>query len=107
VSQSKLRPIFRLLMESGARRKQSPMMKVITATAALLIAAAAHAEPLLVPKPSDPGGSCPHGYLASGSYCVPGQGAQEAIAKPPNGTCPWGWIASGSYCLRNGARLAR
>jgi len=22
--------------------------------------------------------------------------------KPPNGSCPWGWIASGSYCLRNG-----
>ena len=41
VSQSKLRPIFCLLMESGARRKQSPMMEAITATAALLIAAAA------------------------------------------------------------------
>jgi hypothetical protein len=37
-----------------------------------------------------------------GSYCVPSQGAQDAIAKPPNGTCPWHWIASGSYCLRSG-----
>jgi hypothetical protein len=64
VSQSKLRPIFRLLMESGARRKQSPMMKVITATAALLIAT--DAEPLPVPKPTGPGGgSCPHGYIAA------------------------------------------
>ena len=27
------------------------------------------------------------------------QGAADAIAKPSNGTCPWGWIASGSYCL--------
>jgi hypothetical protein len=35
------------------------MMKVITATAALVIAAAAHAEPLLVPKPSGPAGSRP------------------------------------------------
>jgi hypothetical protein len=52
--------------------------------------------------PPGPGGSCPHGYLASGSFCVPAQGAQDAIAMPPNGTCPWGWIASGSYCLRSG-----
>jgi hypothetical protein len=35
------------------------MMKVTTATAALLIVAAAHAGPLLVPKPTGPGGSCP------------------------------------------------
>ena len=26
------------------------------------------------------------------------------IANPGNGTCPWGWISSGSYCLRNGRR---
>jgi hypothetical protein len=44
-----------------------------------------------------PGGSCPHGFLASGSFCMPSSGAQDAIAKPPNGTCPWGWVASGSY----------
>jgi len=25
----------------------------------------------------------------------------------PNGTCPRGWLPSGSYCLRNGARLTR
>jgi hypothetical protein len=49
-------------------------------------------------------GSCPHGWTSSGSYCVPGAGAQDAIPKPANGTCPWGWIASGSYCLRNGRR---
>ncbi len=61
----------------------------------------AAAEPMPVPKPPGPGGSCPHGYTSSGSFCVPGEGAQDAIAKPPNGTCPWGWIASGSYCLRS------
>jgi hypothetical protein len=48
------------------------------------------AEPLPQPKPAGPGGSCPHGWVSSGSYCVPSQGAQDAIAKPPNGTCPWG-----------------
>jgi hypothetical protein len=68
----------------------------------LLISTAALAEPLPVPKPPGPGGSCPHGYRASGSYCVPGHGAQDAVAKPPNGTCPWGWLASGNYCLRSG-----
>jgi hypothetical protein len=37
-----------------------------------------------------------------GSFCVPSQDAQDAIAKPSNGMCPWGWISSGSYCLRSG-----
>jgi len=41
------------------------------------------AQPLPVPKPSGPGGSCPHGYTSSGSFCVPGAGVQDAIAKPP------------------------
>jgi len=62
------------------------------------------ADPLPVAKPPGPGGSCPHGYLASGSYCVPSQGASDAIPKPPNGSCPFGWISSGSYCLRSGRR---
>jgi len=62
------------------------------------------AAPLPQPQPRGPGGSCPHGYLASGSYCVPSQGAQDAIPKPPNGTCPWGWTASGAYCLKSGSR---
>jgi hypothetical protein len=39
----------------------------------------------------------------SGSFCVPSQGAQDAIAKPPNGACPFGWTSSGSYCLRSGS----
>ena len=33
------------------------------------------AEPLPVPKPPGPGGSCPFGYLSSGAYCIPSQGA--------------------------------
>jgi hypothetical protein len=91
-------------MESGARRKQSPMMKVITATAALLIAAAADAEPLLVPKLSGPAGSCPYGYLASGSYCVPGQGAQEANRQAAERHMLVGTDGLGVLCLRNGGR---
>jgi hypothetical protein len=55
-----------------------------------LLAGAAQAEPLPLPKPPGPGGSCPHSWLATGSHCVPSQGAQDAVPKPPNGTCPWG-----------------
>lgn len=69
----------------------------------LLAGAAANADPLPVPKPIGPGGSCPFGYTSSGSFCVPSQGAQDAIPKPPNGTCPFGWTSSGSYCLRSGS----
>ena len=67
-----------------------------------LSATVALADPLPVQKPLGPGGSCPHGYVTSGSFCVPTQGAQDAIPKPPNGTCPNGWLASGSFCLRSG-----
>jgi hypothetical protein len=53
------------------------MLPVIVSALALA-AGAARAEPLPLPKPPGPGGSCPHGYLSSGSYCVPPQGAQDA-----------------------------
>jgi hypothetical protein len=53
--------------------------------------AIARGEPLPLPRPPGPGGSCPHGYTTSGSYCVPSQGAQDAVAKSPGGTCPFGW----------------
>jgi hypothetical protein len=68
----------------------------------MLLTTGASAEPLPQPRTTGPGGSCPHGYFTSGSYCVPSQGAQDAVPKPPNGTCPFGWTSSGSFCLRNG-----
>src|SRR5215471_6583139 len=77
-------------------------MKTALSLMLALITTTALTEPLPVPKPPGPGGSCPHGYIASGSFCTLSPGASDAIAKPSNGTCPWGWIASGSYCLRNG-----
>ena len=61
----------------------------------------ARAEPLPWPKPSGPGGSCPHGYFTSNGYCVPSQGAQTAIPKR-GGSCPWGWTSSGDFCLKSG-----
>jgi hypothetical protein len=79
------------------------MIRTMFATAALLLfATAALAEPLPLPKPSGPGGSCPHGWTSSGSFCVPSQHAQDAVAKLSNGTCPFGWTSSGSFCLRSG-----
>jgi hypothetical protein len=75
-------------------------MKILAATAIMLTAAAA--EPLPVPKPAGPGGSCPFGYTTSGSFCVPTSSAQDAIPKPSNGSCPFGWTSSGSFCLRSG-----
>jgi hypothetical protein len=67
------------------------------------IIASARAEPLPVPRPFSPGGSCPYGYVTSGSFCVPMQGAQDAIPKPPNGTCPFGWTSSGNSCPCSGS----
>jgi hypothetical protein len=61
------------------------------------------AQPLRQPKPAGSGGSCPHGYMSSGSFCVPREGAQDAISLSPNGTCLHGWTCSGSYCLRSGS----
>ena len=79
-------------------------MKLSTISIALAVSTvAALAEPLPVHKPPGPGGSCPHGYLSSGSYLHVVAGAQDPIAKPPNGNCPWGWISSSSYCLRSGS----
>jgi hypothetical protein len=77
------------------------MMKTITVLA-FMAATTALAEPLPQPAPAGPGGSCPHGWMSSGSFCVPGQSAQDAVPKSPSGNCPFGWIASGSFCLRNG-----
>jgi hypothetical protein len=76
---------------------------LLSVSGAFSSASAPHAPPLPVPKPTGPGGSCPHGYTPSGSFCVPSSGAQDAIAKPTNGNCPWGWTASGSFCLRSGS----
>jgi hypothetical protein len=77
---------------------EDKMIKIIVAL--MLLTTAASAEPL--PQPVGPGGSCPHGYFTSGSYCVPSQGAQDTVPKAPNGTCPFGWTSSGSFCLRSG-----
>jgi hypothetical protein len=69
-----------------------------TTIIALLISTALLVEPSPVPKPPSPGGSCPHGYIESGSSCVPARSVADAIAKPVNGTCPWGSRAVATVC---------
>ena len=76
------------------------MTRATIVVAAMLLAIAVRADPLPQVKPPSPGGSCPHGYFTSGSYCAPSQG--DAVPKPPTGACPFGWTSSGSFCLRNG-----
>jgi hypothetical protein len=53
----------------------------------------ASAAPLPTPKH----GSCPSGYVQSGSYCAPASSTREK-AIPKVGQCPSGWFQSGSYC---------
>jgi len=56
-------------------------MRLIAAIVVIvLLPSLALAQPLRQPKPVGPGGSCPHGYPPSGSFCV-GAGATAA----PNG----------------------
>jgi hypothetical protein len=77
------------------------MSRIFLTIALILAASSASAESLPLRRPPA-GGSPPFGYVTSGSFYVPTQGASDAIPKPQNGTCPWGWLSSGSYCLRQG-----
>ena len=72
------------------------MMTLVTAFALVLAAGAAYGQPS--PVPPGPGGSCPYGWAAVGSYCQPPRGAQGAVPIAPGGSCPYGWAAVGSYC---------
>src|SRR5262249_45382840 len=58
-------------------------MKTALSLMFALVTTTALTEPPPVPKPPGPGGSCPHGYITSGSFCTPSSGTQETIAKPP------------------------
>jgi hypothetical protein len=76
-------------------------VKLLATALVMTVAIAVRADPLPQPKPVGPGGSCPYGYFTSGSFCVPTQGAHDAVPKPPSGACPFGWTSSGSFCLQS------
>jgi hypothetical protein len=92
--------VFPSVIVAGFKRR---LLIGLTAATAAAVCALAHADPLPIPRPASPGGSCPHGYLASGSYCVPSLGAQDAVPLRRGGNCPFGWLASGSACLKSGS----
>ena len=52
-------------------------MKTAFSRVLALVTTTTVVELLPVPKPRGPGGSCPHGYIASGSFCT----ASSAIAR--------------------------
>jgi hypothetical protein len=74
------------------------LMMILVAAFVLMLATTAHGQPS--PVPLGPGGTCPYGWAAVGSYCQPPPGAQGAVPVAPGGGCPYGWAAVGSYCQR-------
>ena len=58
------------------------MQKLVRACLPLLLLPSLALAQQPVPKSAGSGGSCPHGYGSSGSFCVPRAGAQDAIALP-------------------------
>ena len=73
------------------------LMTLVAAFALVPAADAAYGQPS--PVPSGPGGSCPYGWAAVGSYCQPPQGAQGAVPIAPGGGCP-SWLGGGRLVLR-------
>jgi hypothetical protein len=55
-------------------------MKTALSLMLALVTTRALIDPPPVPKPPGPGGSCPHGYIVSGSFRTPSPGAADAIA---------------------------
>jgi hypothetical protein len=95
-----LRQVSHQGLSRAAERGRSNVMRTLIVAIALALITSAHAEPLPQPKTPGPGGSCPYGYFTSGSYCVPSQGAQDAVGAKWH--VPFGWTSSGSFCLRSG-----
>src|SRR6516165_9723682 len=78
------------------------MLKTLIIATVLLPKLALAQQSQQLPQPRQPGQWCPVGWVASGSYCVPGSDKAPA-AIPKNGWCPAGWRESGSYCIRRDA----
>jgi hypothetical protein len=71
------------------------MLRVTTLL--IVLASAAVAEPLPLPKQA--GEECPKGYASRAHWCTPMPGTtRQAVRKAQRG-CPSGWVTSGGYCL--------
>ena len=77
------------------------LMPLLLTLAALLPGSESWAQQPVVPLPRR--GTCPLGYVASGSYCTPSAGSQSrgALERRPGSNCPLGFSVSGSYCVSN------
>jgi hypothetical protein len=75
------------------------VLKTLSIATVLLPSLAIAQQSQQLPQPRQPGQWCPAGWVASGSYCVPGSDKAPA-ANPKKGWCPSGWRESGSYCIR-------
>jgi len=80
------------------------MLKSLIIATVLLPTLAVAQRSQQLPQPRQPGQWCPVGWMASGSYCVPGSD-KAPFAIPKNGWCPAGWRESGSYCIRSGSAV--
>src|SRR5215472_14533585 len=78
-------------------------MKTALSLMFALVTTTALTEPPPAPKPPGPGGSCPHGYIASRLilHAVAGRVGRHREAEQRR-HLPVGMDWSGSYCLRNG-----
>ena len=65
------------------------MLKTLIIATVLLPSLALAQRSQQLPRPRQPGQRCPVGWMASGSYCVPGSDKAPA-AIPKNGWCPAG-----------------
>jgi hypothetical protein len=66
------------------------MLKTLIIATVLLPTLAIGQRSQQLPQPRQPGQWCAVGWVASGSYCVPGSDKAPA-AIPKNGWCPAGW----------------
>jgi hypothetical protein len=62
-----------------------------------LLASTTTAGAQALPQPKI--GSCPSGYMQSGSFCAPMRKDSPAAIPKGSGQCPSGWMQSGAYCV--------
>ena len=75
------------------------MLRTLIIATVLLPKLAIAQQSQQLPQPTQPGQWYPMGWMASGSYCVPGSDKAPATI-PKKGLCPAAWSESGSYCIR-------
>ena len=47
------------------------------------------------------GSSCPLGFYSSGNYCLSSPSNDREAIQKTGNSCPLGWFSSGSYCVKS------